>query len=74
MQRKLQLQVSPPTASSAQLLAEEIRAHLSLKNDSPLQHKILKRSIDARGKAIRINLSVLVAIDEDLPRENFKMD
>jgi len=67
MQRKLQFQVSPRAASSAALLTEEIRAHLSLKKDSLLQHKILKRSIDARGKAIRINLSVLVAIDEELP-------
>ena len=73
MQRKLHLQVSPPTASSAQLLAEEIRAHLSLKNDPPFQHKILKRSIDARGRAIRINLSVLVAVDEELPIEKIEL-
>jgi len=74
MQRTLQLQVSPQTASNAQLLAEEIREHLSLKKDSPLQHKILKRSIDARGRAIRINLSVLVAVDEELPIEKIEFD
>ncbi len=74
MQRTLRLQVSPQIASQGPLLAEEIRAHLSLKKDSPLQYKILKRSIDARGRAIRINLNVLVAIDEELPRENFSLD
>ena len=74
MQRTLHLRVSPHVASHAPLLAEEIRAHLSLKKNSPLQHKILKRSIDARGRAIRINLSVLVAIDEELPREHFSID
>ena len=74
MQRKLQFQVSPRAASSAALLTEEIRAHLSLKKDSLLQHKILKRSIDARGKAIRINLSVLVAIDEELPSEKIEFN
>ena len=74
MQRTLQIQVSPHIASHTRFLAEEIRAHLSLKNDSPLQYKIVKRSIDARGKAIRINLSVLVAVDEELPREKFSLD
>ena len=71
MQRKFQIQVSPQTGSNAQLLAEKIRAHLSLKKDCPLQYKILKRSIDARGRAIRINLRVLAVINEELPRENF---
>ncbi len=74
MQRKLQLQVSPYIAASAPLLAEEICAHLSLEKNTPLQHKIVKRSIDARGKAVRINLSILVAVDEELPREHFSMD
>jgi uncharacterized FAD-dependent dehydrogenase len=73
MQRKLQLQVSPRTASSTPLLAEAITAHLSLKKNSPLQHKILKRSIDARGRTIRINLSLLVAIDEELPSEKIEL-
>ena len=61
-------------ASHAPLLTDEIRAYLSLKNDCPLQYKILKRSIDARGKAIRINLNVLVAINEELPRQDFSFD
>ena len=74
MQQTLRLQVSPHVASHAPLLAEEIRANLSVKNDSPLQYKILKHSIDARGRTIRINLSVLVAIDEELPREIFSFD
>jgi len=74
MQKTVKIQVSPRTASTASLLTEAIRAHLSLKKDSPFQHKILKQSIDARGRAIRINLSVLVAIDEELPCENFVLD
>jgi uncharacterized protein len=74
MQRTLRLQVPPHIASHAALLAEEIRTHLSLKKNSPLQHKILKRSIDARGRIIRINLSVLVSVDEELPREDFSLD
>ncbi len=74
MQRTLHLQTSPHIASHAPLLAEEIRAHLSLKKDSALQYKILKRSIDARGRSIRINLRILVAVDEELPREDFSLN
>ncbi len=71
MQRSLTLQVSPQIASQAFLLAEEIRAHLSLKKESSFQYKVLKRSIDARKRVVRINLRVLVVIDEELPRETF---
>ena len=74
MQRTLRLQVSPQIASHAPLLAEEIRAHLSINKSSPLQYKIVKRSIDARGRAIRINLNILVVVDEELPPENFSFD
>ncbi len=74
MQRTLDLQVSPRIASQTPLLAEAVRAHLSLKKKSPLQFKILKRSIDARGRAIRINLHLFVAVDEELPREHYSLD
>ncbi len=74
MQKQLQVQVSPQTASNGLLLAETIRARLSLKKDSALHYKILKRSIDARGRIIRINLSLLVAIDEELPSAKIKLN
>ena len=74
MQQTLRLQVSPHIAAHPPLLTEEIRAQLSAKEDSPLQYKILKRSIDARGRTIRINLNVLIAIDEELPPEDFSLN
>lgn len=74
MQTKLQLQVSPQIALNEALLKEEIKLQLSLKNDSTLSVKILKRSIDARGRKIKINLSVLAAVDETLPSEKILMD
>ncbi|MBX3163961.1 MAG: FAD-binding protein [Bacteroidetes bacterium] len=69
MQTKLQLQVSPQTALNETLLKEEIKQQLSLKKNSTLHVKILKRSIDARGRNIKINLSVLAAVDEHLVSE-----
>lgn len=73
MQTKLQLQVSPQTALSEQLLKEEVKLQLQLKQESSISLKILKRSIDARGRNIRINLSLLVAIDESITDEKIKL-
>lgn len=72
MQTKLQLQVSPQTALNEALLKEEIRQQLSISEKSNIHFKLQKRSIDARGRKIKINLSVLVAIDEILVDEPIK--
>lgn len=74
MQTKIQLQVSPQTALNEQLLKQEVLQALSLKASDQLSIKILKRSIDARGRRIKINLSVLVAVNEALPAEDIKFD
>ncbi len=67
MQTKLQLQVSPQTALNEALLKEEISGRLGLKPGDALQVKLLKRSIDARGRSIKINLTVLAAVNEAIP-------
>src|SRR4051812_45048583 len=69
MQTKLQIQVAPETAASEALIKEEIRRELALDSGSILSAKILKRSIDARGRKIKINLTLLVAVGEQLPEE-----
>ncbi len=73
MQTKLQLRVSPQTAFTPEFLKEEIRTQLSLNEASTLQVKVLKRSIDARGRSIKINLNVLAAVDEPMPAENYEI-
>ncbi|MEI6019954.1 MAG: FAD-binding protein [Bacteroidota bacterium] len=69
MQTKIQLQVSPQTALNEQLLKQEVFLALALKAEDLIQLKIIKRSIDARGRKIRINLSLLVGINETLGAE-----
>ena len=69
MHKKLQLQVNPEIAANEQLLKQEIQIHEGLSLNSLFSFKVLKRSIDARGRKIKINLSLLLAIDEDLPEE-----
>ncbi len=74
MQTKVQLKVSPQTAVNEQLLKEEVKQQLQLKENSTLFIKILKRSIDARSRKIEINLTVLAAVDETLSIENIQVN
>jgi uncharacterized protein len=69
MQTKIQLQVSPVIAASENLLKEEVRLELGLHENTPLSIKVLKRSIDARGRKVRINLTVLAAVNESIEEE-----
>ncbi len=64
MQKQLQFQVAPATAFNEQLLKEEVAAQLSLKKDDTFTVRIVKRSIDARSKNIKINLTLQVFINE----------
>lgn len=73
MQTKLQLQVSPQLALNEALLKAEVRQELGIKDSSTLQIKILKRSIDARGRKIKINLSILAAVDEEILSEKIQV-
>lgn len=74
MQTKIQVQVSPQTALNEVLLKEEVRQQLSIKQDSTLHLKILKRSIDARGRKIKINLTLLVAENEEILSEKIHLE
>lgn len=74
MQSILQLQLSPSAAFNPALLREEIRQQLGLPIETPLNFKVQKRSIDARGRAIKVNLTVLAAVDEVLPEAIISFD
>lgn len=63
MQKKIQLQVSPAVAYNEQLLKEEVIQALQLHNQN-IHLKLNKRSIDARSRNIKINLTLDVFIDE----------
>lgn len=74
MQTKIQLQVSPQTAVNEQLLKEEAKQHLGIASASSVTVKLLKRSIDARNRNIKINVTLLVAVDEDLIEEKITVN
>ncbi len=65
MQHELTIQVSPEIAAHA----DQLKNSVAGKNDIPLHEirhiQILKRSIDARQKAIKVNLKLKVYVQED---------
>jgi len=69
MSKILNLQLSPQSSLNEQSIKEEVRKNLQINDASTLNIKILKRSIDARGRKIKINLNVLVGIDEILTND-----
>ena len=65
MQKEFQIQVTPETAHNQELLNTFLSKEYNIPKKD-LQHvEILKRSIDARQKLIKINLKVSAYINED---------
>ncbi len=71
MKKTIQLQLPPQTAFNEQLLKEEIRSSLFLNPGDTFFVQPAKRSIDARGRNIKINLTVNVFINEAIPQFNY---
>lgn len=66
MKKLIQMQVKPATAFNEALLKQEVAKELNLNPNDTFFIKPQRRSIDARNRNIKINLSVLVAINEPL--------
>jgi uncharacterized FAD-dependent dehydrogenase len=72
MQKRVRLSVAPETAANEQLLKKEISSELKLQAESEIQLSIIKRSVDARSKKIKINLEIDVFVNEIPIKEKFK--
>ena len=64
MLKELQLQVKPKVAATDWLLKKEVSYKLEVSVENIKHVEILKRSIDARQKSVKINLKVAVYINE----------
>ncbi len=69
MPQEIQIQVKPKVAATPELLKKEISYKLKISAGDIKHIEILKRSIDARQKAVKINLKVAVYINEDFNEE-----
>ncbi|MGZ3931252.1 MAG: NAD(P)/FAD-dependent oxidoreductase, partial [Bacteroidia bacterium] len=73
MQKTLQFQVAASVAFNEQLLRQEAAQHLQLKSSDQFHIKILKRSIDARSRHIKANVTLQVFVNELPPADDFSM-
>jgi uncharacterized protein len=64
MQQKIQLQVLPSEAADDNLLKDLLAEACALKPQQISGYQLLKKSIDARSRQVKINLTVLVFINE----------
>ena len=65
MPQELSLQVTPEIAAHENLLKNYLAKHNKISVDAIKQVFVLKRSIDARQKAIKINLKVIIYLQDD---------
>ena len=64
MQKELQIQVTPETAQNQEQLKTYISRQFNHAKNEIIHVDILKRSIDARQKSVKINLKVTVFLNE----------
>ena len=73
MKKELNFAVSPHIAYDEQLLKQEVAEQLSLKLTDTFCIKILRRSIDARSRNIKINLKIGIWINEPVGNDDLNI-
>ncbi len=73
MKKELNLAVAAHIAYDEQLLKQEVAEQLSLKPIDTFHIKILRRSIDARSRVIKINLKIGVWINEPITNDDLNI-
>jgi uncharacterized FAD-dependent dehydrogenase len=73
MKKELNLALAPHIAYDEQLLKQQVAQELSLKASDSVSVRILRRSVDARSRNIKINLKLAVAINEAMAGETITM-
>ena len=69
MQKEMNIQVSPETAASPGLLKKEVSKRSGYPESEIWHVEILKKSIDARQRQIRINLRVKIYLQEEFEEQ-----
>ena len=65
MQKEFSIQVTPETAGNSLALKHFLAKHTGISFQEIRHVEILKRSIDARQRAVKVNLKVLLFVQED---------
>jgi uncharacterized FAD-dependent dehydrogenase len=64
MKKTLELTLSPEIAFDENELHQHIKSSLQIKEDNTFHIRLLKRSIDARSRQIKVNIQAEIYIDE----------
>ncbi|RZJ61264.1 MAG: FAD-binding protein, partial [Flavobacterium sp.] len=70
---ELQIQVMPEVAAKPQLLTEHVARLIKTKPEEIRHVAIIKRSIDARQKSVKVNLKVAVYHNEEYQENKFRL-
>lgn len=73
MKYQYHLRVSPEAAAKEELLKREISKHSGISSAEISHVEVLKRSIDARQKEVKINLQLEVYVNEKATSQEFKL-
>lgn len=73
MHQELQLTLSPMLGYDANLLKEHVRRELQLIQTDQLHVIPLRRSLDARGRSVKVNLKVAVYVNEKIPKSQIQI-
>ncbi|MCJ7758956.1 MAG: NAD(P)/FAD-dependent oxidoreductase, partial [Gillisia sp.] len=73
MKYQYQLRLSPKAAAKKELLWKEVSGHSGIPVSDISHVEVLKRSIDARQKAVKINLKVDVYVNEEFLDEHISL-
>ena len=64
MKKTLELTLPPEIAFDENELHQHIKSSLQIKDDNTFHVRLLKRSIDARSRQIKVNLQAEIYVDE----------
>ncbi|RYD73178.1 MAG: FAD-binding protein [Sphingobacteriales bacterium] len=70
MNKKLVLSLPPEVAFQPEKLQEFVKKQLNISEADELQIQLLKRSIDARSREVKVNLEAHIYINEKIPQES----
>ncbi|WKN32217.1 NAD(P)/FAD-dependent oxidoreductase [Porifericola rhodea] len=73
MQEEIQLQLSPEVAAQESMLKKAVARKISVSSEEIRHVQVLKRSIDARSRKVKVNLKVKAYVREDFKENNVLM-
>lgn len=73
MKYNYHLRVSPETAAKKEVLWKEVSRHSGIALSEISHVSVLKRSIDARQKSVKVNLQVAIFVAEDFREDSFQL-